>query len=153
MTKVPPDAATIVIDVAPRKRDREQTLKDLNLALERLLQEGKKITLAAIAGGAGVSPPLINNCYPDFAEKVRGIMGKTVRQQRNEKADLLTKEREKSRELREQVSSLLKEITRLASVNETLRAELILQKAVASGKVVKGEFSRKEVENVPIDDD
>ncbi|WP_083370313.1 hypothetical protein [Chromobacterium sphagni] len=70
-------------------------------------------------------------------------MGKTVRQQRNEKADLLTKEREKNRKLRELVGSQLVEITRLASVNGALRAELSLQKAIAEGKVTRGPFGRK----------
>ncbi|MDH0344567.1 hypothetical protein [Chromobacterium haemolyticum] len=122
---------------APRKRDREGTLSQLKLALDRLLQVGKKITLRAVAEEAKVSPSLLNNRYPDFAEQVRAIKGKTVRQQRNEKADLLTKEREKNRNLRALMDSQLMEITKLASVNESLRAELALQKAIAEGKVAQ----------------
>lgn len=94
-----------------------------------------------------MSPSLLNNRYPDFAEQVRAIMGKTVRKQRNEKADLLAKEREKNRTLRELVDSQLVEITRLASVNEALRAELALQKAIAEGKVARGAFGRKTTKN------
>lgn len=129
--------------VAPRRRDRERTLHELNLALIRLQRRGEKVTLKAVADEAKVSPPLINNRYPDFAEQVRAVMGKAVRQQRNETADLLVKEREKNRQLRELVSSHLVEITRLASVNEALRAELALQKAIAEGKVARGAFGRK----------
>lgn len=128
---------------APRRRDRERTLHELNLALIRLQRRGEKVTLKAVADEAKVSPPLINNRYPDFAEQVRTIMGKAVRRQRNETAELLVKEREKSRQLRELVSSQLVEITRLASVNEALRAELALQKAIAEGKVARGAFGRK----------
>lgn len=134
---------------APRKRDRERTLSELKLSLLRLQEAGKKVTLQAVANEAKVSPSLLNNRYPDFAEQVRAIMGKTVRQQRNEKADLLAKEKEKNRKLREQVDSQLVEIIRLASVNESLRAELALQKAIAEGKIAQGPFRRKTDRNGP----
>lgn len=128
---------------APRKRDRERTLHSLNLALIRVQRRGEKVTLKAVAVEAKVTPPLINNRYPDFAEQVRAITGKAIRQQRNEKADLLVKEREKNRKLRQLLDSQLVEITRLASVNETLRTEMALHKAIAEGKVSKGSFGRK----------
>ena len=128
---------------APRKRDRERTLHQLNLALIRVQRRGEKVTLKAVADEAKVSPPLINNRYPDFAEQVRAVTGKAIRQQRNEKAELLVKEREKNRKLRELVDSQLVEITKLASVNETLRTEMALLKAIAEGKVARGQFGRK----------
>lgn len=128
---------------APRKRDRESTLGELQLALHRLQRDGKKVTLRAVAVEANVSPSLLNNRYPDFAEQVRAIVGKAVRQQRNEKADLLLKEKEKNRQLRELVDIQLQEITKLASVNESLRMELVLHKAIAAGKVAQGTFGRK----------
>lgn len=127
-------------DAAPRKRDRERTLHQLNLALIRVQRRGDKVTLKAVADEAKVSPPLINNRYPDFAEQVRAIIGRTIRQKRNEKADLLVAERDKNRKLREVMASQLVEITRLASVNETLRSEIALLKALAEGKVTKGTF-------------
>ena len=128
---------------APRKRDRERTLHQLNLALIRVQRRGEKVTLKAVADEAKVSPPLINNRYPDFAEQVRAVTGKAIRQQRNEKAELLVKERERNRKLRELVDSQLVEITRLASVNEALRTEMALLKAIAAGKVAMGQFGRK----------
>ena len=148
MPKTWPDKAPLA-DVAPRGRDRERTLTELQLALHRLQRAGKKITLRAVAEEAGVSPPLLNNRYPDFAEQVRAIIGKTVRQQRNEKADLLAQEREKNRTLRALVDSQLVEITRLASMNEALRQELTLQKAIADRKVATGAFGRKKTGNGP----
>lgn len=136
-------------DEAPRGRNRERTLSQLQLALHRLQRAEKKVTLRAVAEEAKVSPSLINNRYPDFAEQVRAVMGKTIRQQRNQTADLLTKEREKNRKLRALVDSQLEEITKLASVNESLRAELVLQKAIAEGKVAKGQFGRKKDAEAP----
>ena len=134
---------TAEVAKAPRKRDRERTLHQLNLALIRVQRRGEKVTLKAVADEARVSPPLINNRYPDFAEQVRAVTGKAIRQQKNEKAELLVKEREKNRKLRELVNSQLVEITKLASVNETLRTEMALLKAIAEGKVARGQFGRK----------
>ena len=143
MLKSPPskDAAVEIAD-APRKRDRDATLHQLKLALSRVQGRGK-VTLKAVAEEAKVSPPLINNRYPDFAEQVRAIMGKAVRQQRNDKAELLIAEREKNRKLRELLDSQLAEITKLASVNEALRMEIALLKAIAEGKVARGVFGQK----------
>lgn len=129
---------------APRKRDRERTLRELSLALVRVQQSGKKVTLKAVADEAKVSSPLIHNRYPDFAEQVRAVMGKAVRRQRDEMADLLIKEREKNRKLRELVSSQLVEIIRLASVNEALRIEQSLEKAIGEGKIVRGTFKKQD---------
>lgn len=123
--------------VAPRQKSRERTLAELQGALNRLQGSGQKITLKAVAVLANVSPSLLNHRYPDFAEKVRGLVGRTIRQQRNEKADLLVAEREKNRQLRALIDSQLEEITRLASVNEALRQELAVQRAMAEGKVTK----------------
>lgn len=123
--------------VAPRQKSRERTLAELQGALNRLQGSGQKITLKAVADLAKVSPSLLNHRYPDFAEKVRGLVGRTIRQQRNEKADLLLAEREKNRQLRALIDSQLEEITRLASVNEALRQELAVQRAMAEGKVTK----------------
>ena len=144
MTKLQPaKVAAVEVAEAPRKRDRERTLHQLNLALIRVQRRGEKVTLKAVADEAKVSPPLINNRYPDFAEQVRAVTGKAIRQQRNEKAELLVKEREKNRKLRELVDSQLVEITKLASVNESLRTEMALLKAIADGKVARGQFGGK----------
>lgn len=139
-TVVPQPIATTVASrraTAPRTKNREQTLAALQGALKTLQSRDQKITLKAVAELANVSPSLLNHRYPDFAEKVRGLVGRTIRQQRNEKADLLVTEREKNRQLRALVDSQLEEITRLASVNEALRQELAVQRAMAEGKVTK----------------
>lgn len=130
-------------DAPSRTRNRKRTLEELNQALSRLQRNGEKITLKAVADEAGVSAPLLNNRYPDFAEQVRVIIGKSVQQQRDKKADRLTQEREKNRELRELNKSQLAEIKKLASINEALRVEIALCKAIAESKVTRGDFGRK----------
>lgn len=134
---------------APRQKNRERTLAGLQEALKTLQGSGQKITLKAVADLANVSPSLLNHRYPDFAEKVRGLVGRTIRQKRNEKSDLLIAEREKNRRLNTHIESQLAEITRLASVNETLRHELTVQRAIAEGKLSKGAFGQKIPPNVP----
>jgi AcrR family transcriptional regulator len=144
VTKVTPHGSA-----APRQKNRERTLADLQEALKTLQGSGQKVTLKAVADLAKVSPSLLNHRYTDFAEKVRGLVGRTIRQQRNEKADLLVAEREKNRQLRALVESQLVEITRLASVNEALRQDLAVQRAVAEGKVAKGSFGQKKPAQEP----
>jgi hypothetical protein len=127
----------------PRKRNRKKTQFELELALSRLQKRGEKITLKAVAIEAKVSPSLILNSYPDFAEHIRSVIGKGIRQQKNDKSELLIIEREKTRELRELVASQSKVITKLASLNESLRVENTLHKAIAEGKVLRGDFGQK----------
>lgn len=124
-------------DNGPRPRNRDKTLLELRLALNRLQKHGVKISIAAVAKEAGVTNALLHNCYPDFAEEIRSLTGKVVRAQRNENRDLLLLEREKNRQLREQIDSQMKDIVKLASINESLRAEISLHKAIANGKVTK----------------
>jgi AcrR family transcriptional regulator len=126
----------------PRPRDRERTLAELQLALHRLQRAGKKVSIKGLAEEAKVTPALIHNRYPDLAEQVRALTNKTTRQQRDEKRDLLQAEREKNRKLRALVDEQIKEIADLASVNEALRVELVLQRAITDGKVAKGPFGR-----------
>ena len=127
----------------PRQRDREKTLNELQLAQHRLQRAGKKVSILGIAKEAGVTAALIHNRYPDFAEQVRALTIKSTREQRDEKHDLLQKEREKNRELRALLDREIKEFAELASVNEALRAENVLLKAMVEGKVLKGPFGRK----------
>lgn len=124
----------------PRARDREKTLDELKLALHRLQKQGALISIKGVAEEAKVSPALLHNRYPDFTEQVRALTGKSTRAQRDEKHSLLQEVRETNRQLRKQIDSQTKEIAKLASINEALRAELTLQKAIAEGKVSKGQF-------------
>jgi len=133
----------------PRQRDRERTLTELQLALHRLQRAGKKVSIKGIAEEAKVTPALIHNRYPDFAEQVRALTIKSTRAQRDEKHDLLQAEREKNRKLRALVDQQIKEFADLASVNEALRAENALLKAMDEGKVLKGPFGRKSAEKQP----
>lgn len=119
----------------PRQRNRRKTEFTLELALNRLQRSGMKISIAAVANEAGVTPALLHNRYPDFAEAVRALIGKATRVQRDSKHALLVTEREKNRELRLQLSGLMEELKCLASINESLRVELTMQKAISSGKV------------------
>lgn len=121
----------------PRQRDREKTLFQLRLAMNRLQKREVKVSIAAVAKEAGVTPALIHNRYPDFAEEVRKAVGKATRLQRDQKHELLIAEREKNQQLREQVAELMMDLRNLASENEALRAELVLQQAIAAGNVAR----------------
>ncbi len=136
---------------AGRRRDKSDTLFGLRLALSRLQRRGEKITLAAVSKEAGVSSGLIHNRYPDFAEEVRALIGKALRKQRDDKADELRQARERIKELNQLVATQNQQLCQLASVNEMLTKELAVQKAIADGKVTKGQFGRKTPPNAPSD--
>jgi len=120
----------------PRTRDRTRTGSDLKLAWHRLVKGNEKVSIAAVAREAGVTPALIHNKYPNLAEEIRKSLGKATRAQRDATHELLVAEREKNRKLWEENSSLLNEVRTLASRNEALVREIAVLKAVRAGNVV-----------------
>ncbi|MDZ7653419.1 MAG: TetR family transcriptional regulator [Burkholderiaceae bacterium] len=119
----------------PRPRNRQKTSEDLEAAVLRVTSSGLKLSITAVAAEVGVTPGLIHNTYPDIAEQIRKRVGKSTRQQRDEKAADLAEVKTQLRGLRQQLEVANADIARLASINETLRSELATQKAIASGKV------------------
>ena len=120
----------------PRRRDREKTKGELQLAILRVKNKGLKVSIAAVAAEAGVTPGLIHNTYPDIAEDIRAQTGRAVRQQRDDKAAELAKVRATLKELREQLAVARSDLAKLASINETLSDEVARLKAQVTGKVV-----------------
>ncbi|ORL55139.1 TetR family transcriptional regulator [Pseudomonas aeruginosa] len=104
--------------------------------MDNLVAGNEKLSIASVARAAGVTPGLIHNTYPAVAERVRNLMGKSVRAQRDSKHQALMSEKEKNRALRAENDQLLAEIARIASVNQRLLFEMAELKAVSSGKVV-----------------
>lgn len=120
----------------PLVRSRSKTLDALNKAIDDLVEGNEKISIASVARAAGVTPGLIHNTYPAVAERIRIIMGKSVRTQRDSKHQALMVEKEKNRVLRVENDQLLEELARTASVNQRLLFEMAELKAACSGKVV-----------------
>nr|WP_194151596.1 TetR family transcriptional regulator [Pseudomonas caspiana] len=122
-------------DQAP-SRSRSKTLDTLDKVIDSLVAGNEKLSIASVARAAGVTPGLIHNTYPAVAEKIRNLMGKSVRAQRDSKHQALISEKEKNRALRAENDQLLKELARIASVNQRLLFEMAELQAVSSGKVV-----------------
>ncbi|ECJ2934371.1 TetR family transcriptional regulator [Salmonella enterica subsp. enterica] len=120
----------------PPVRSRSKTLDVLNKAIDDLVEGNAKISIASVARAAGVTPGLIHNTYPAVAERIRIIMGKSVRTQRDSKHQALMVEKEKNRALRVENGQLLEELARIASVNQRLLFEMAELRAVYSGDVV-----------------
>ena len=108
--------------------------KDLHLALLRI-ERGraktgeKKVTIAAVAREAGVSAALIHNHYPNIAETIREVQGRSSRAQRDVKHHDLRVEQEKNRILRQEIQELRAKVASLASLNEVLLTENRVLKA------------------------
>lgn len=99
--------------------------KELLFALQRIergrAKSGeKKVTIAAVAREAGVSAALIHNHYPNIAEAIREVQGRSSRTQRDLKHQDLRAEREKGRALRLEIEALRAKVASLASLNEVL---------------------------------
>lgn len=120
----------------PRRRSREKTCEELQLAMLRVKNKGLKLSISAVAAEAGVSAGLIHNTYPDIAEEIRAQMGRATRQQRDAKAAELTAVKAQMKTLRAERDAALIDVARLASLNETLRQEVTVLRAAASGKVI-----------------
>ena len=121
---------------AGRRRSREKTRDELQFAISRIKNKGTKLSISAVASEAGVTPALIHNTYPDIAEAIRAQVGRATRDQRDAKAAELGKARAELKNLRAQLQAALADISKLASINETLRDEATILKATSSGKVI-----------------
>ncbi|MFJ7313449.1 TetR family transcriptional regulator [Pseudomonas sp. NPDC098747] len=117
-------------------RTRSRTADALGRAIDSLVAGSEKLSISSVAKIAGVTPGLIHNTYPDVAERIRSLMGKSVRAQRDSKHQSLMDEKEKNRALRAENEQLLAEVARLASINQRLLLELVQLKGAVRGKVV-----------------
>ncbi|MGI3449896.1 TetR family transcriptional regulator [Citrobacter arsenatis] len=117
-------------------RSRSKTLDVLEKVINGLVEGNKKISIALVARVAGVTLGLIHNTYPAVAERIRILMGRSVRSQRDSKHEALMVEKEKNRVLRAKNDQLLEELTRIASVNQRLLFEMAELKAASNGDVV-----------------
>ncbi|HFF3441546.1 TPA: TetR family transcriptional regulator [Escherichia coli] len=120
----------------PPVRSRSKTLDILDKVINGLVEGNEKISITLVARAAGVTPGLIHNTYPAVAEKIRILMGKSVRSQRDSKHQALMIEKEKNRALRIENEKLFQELARIASVNQLLLLEIAELKATCSGKMV-----------------
>lgn len=118
-----------------RRRSREKTREELQLAMLRVKNKGLKLSISAVAAEAGVSAGLIHNTYPDIAEEIRALVGRKIRQQRDDMAKELADAKKRMRELRDDLASAEADLAKMASINETLRTELATLRAIATSNV------------------
>ena len=120
-----------------------ETHKRIRLAIVRLekgqpkvVEKGRKVSVAAVAEEAGVSRALIHKDYPDLMERIRGNANKAIQRQRDEKHEKLKEERFKNRQLREKIVELTEQRNELASKNATLELENRRLSAILDSKNV-----------------
>ncbi len=125
------------------KPSESDTHKRIRLAIVRLekgqpkvVEKGRKVSVAAVAEEAGVSRALIHKDYPDLMERIRGNANKAIQRQRDEKHEKLKEERFKNRQLREKIVELTEQRNELASKNATLELENRRLSAILEGKNV-----------------
>ncbi|HBO1281228.1 MULTISPECIES: TetR family transcriptional regulator [Pseudomonas] len=130
-------------DKAPNYKAAEDRAKDLTLALYRIQKARAhtgetKVTIAAVAREAGVSTALIHNHYPQIAEVIREIQGRSSRAIRDAKHQDLIVERRKSLAYRQEIEELRAKVASLASINEVLLEESrVLKSKLNDRKIVE----------------
>ena len=102
----------------------------------KVVKENRKISIEAVAEEAGVSRALIHNEYPDLLDRIRGNVNKSIQTQRDQKNELLKRERSKNSELRQIIAELTESRNELASKNATLALELRRLEAIIGSKNV-----------------
>ncbi|EJD6501549.1 TPA: TetR family transcriptional regulator [Providencia alcalifaciens] len=122
-------------------RSKTKTLDVLNKAIDNVIASNEKLSITSVARTASVTPGLIHNTYPMVAERIRILMGKSARNQRDLKNQALINEKAKNKALRAEKEQLLIELSQLASVNQRLIFEMAKLKAVSCGNVA--EFTTK----------
>lgn len=118
-------------------REKQLRLAILRIERGRAHTKAAKLTIAAVAREAGVTPALIHNHYPSVAEDIRTRAGASSRAQRNAKHAELKLVEESKKALLDELATLRARIAQLASINETLLLENQgLRAAAESNKVV-----------------
>jgi len=120
-----------------RRQQKAATEDQLRKALKSLTEQGLEISISAVAVEAGYTPSLIHNSYRAFADEIRTAAGRTLSSQLDNTKQELRETAAKNAQLKAENAALEVEVTNLASENEALRRELIVQMAVATGKVSK----------------
>ncbi len=120
-----------------RAEQRASTELQLRTALQSLVDQSKEITVSAVAAEAGYSHSLVFNSYPGLAEEIRTAAGKSLRAQLEKAKQELGVALERNAQLRDENKALDQDVKDLASENESLRRELDVQRAMATGKVTK----------------
>ncbi len=105
-------------------------------AIDRVCRTDGVPTIAAVAREVSVSASLIHNRYPDVADTIRSLAGKERRDEVAALRAALVTEKAISQGLRVQNVELLADLRALASVNESLRREIVIERAKSAGKVI-----------------
>jgi len=105
--------------VRGRTGDRTKTAENLRYAILRVKNKGQRISIKSVAEEAGVDASLVHHVYPDIAEEIRAMTGRSTRSERDKAQQQLVAAKARIRELESEVEKLLAEVTEIASVNLT----------------------------------
>ncbi|WP_150300634.1 TetR family transcriptional regulator [Pseudomonas profundi] len=106
---------------------KNSTRKELELALQRIqlghariVEDGRKLSIAAVAEEAEVSPSLIHNSHPEFAKIVRELVGRPRRVAKDVNQEKLVKATERIEALTARVTALEEDLRKIAVENLSL---------------------------------
>lgn len=122
----------------PVRQNADTREKQLRLAIYRI-EKGRaktgetKLSVSAVAREVDVTPALIHNHYPKIAEEIRVKVGASSRAQRDAKHEELKKIKDVNKTLNKEIVAMKLQVSRIASINETLLLENHSLRAAANG--------------------
>lgn len=130
-----PSSSCRKLATGPKVRDKAATLKRLQDALLRVKDEGRRLSIKAVAEEAGVTPSLIHHVYPDLAEQIRAQIGRSTRAQRDAKHDELMRAKGRIADQQAELRALSADLASLASINLKLQDQINVLEAQLAGKL------------------
>lgn len=120
------------------RQNADTRAKQLRLAIYRI-EKGRaktgetKLSVSAVAREVDVTPGLIHNHYPKIAEEIRAKVGGSSRAQLEAKHEELKKMKDVNKTLKNEIVAMQLQVSRIASINETLLLENHTLQAAANG--------------------
>jgi hypothetical protein len=105
-----------------RRASREKRIHAIRLAIHRVrlgrvrvVPLGTRLSVVAVAKEAGISPATIHTTYPDLAEEIRRLAGKSLREKRREDLSDLKKCKDELVQAKKEIAALKRELASVAS--------------------------------------
>jgi len=120
-----------------------KTEKKIRMALYRItkgrskvVKGSRKLSIAAVAEEADVSPSLIHNQYPQICEEIRTLLGKTYKARSDARCNEIRRLKSRNSELLNEIKEYKVMLSNLASRNVTLTKQLeLLDAGLRSEKI------------------
>lgn len=97
--------------------------KALRQSVRKLKSNGVTVTVAAVARDVNISPALIHNRYPEIAQEIRNLSGKSEKNKSENQLEQYRQLEVRLAEIKAERDELRRDVAKLASLNLALKLE------------------------------